>query len=163
MKKSIASIVASFLLVFTFALAACGNGITKRQKQIYQIDAPWDLAAERQYQITLRDVEYSNSYYKAKIYGSLFMENNETSGVYDICEQEVSFKQECGTIWSTKISIAEFGEISLYAHRLGIKFLADKGEVKYDEITITANEYETYLNINLIFYSNQSYLFFSET
>ncbi len=121
------------------------------------------MAAERQYKFVFKDVEYTNSYYKAKIYGSLFMENNEASSVYEIHEQSVSFKQECGNIWSTKILVEELGEINIYAHRLGMNFISSKGEVKYDEITITANEYETYLAINQIFYSNQSYLLFDET
>lgn len=163
MKRVFISIVASLLLVLTFTLAACGNGVTKRREQVYQIDAPWDLAAERQHQIVLKDVEYTNFYYKAKICGSLFMESNKASDVYEIHEQSINFKQKCGSIWSAKISVEGLGEIDIFAHRLGKNFLADKGEIKCDEITITALEYETYLNINFIFYSNQSYLFLSET
>ncbi len=38
MKKVLVSLVASILVVLTLTLVACGNGITRRQEQIYQID-----------------------------------------------------------------------------------------------------------------------------
>lgn len=133
---------------------------TTIEQQTFQIEVSWELAEEHQEQIILKEIEYTNTYYRAKISGNLFYNADNNPNLYNITEQEVEFRQEQGAIWSTTISVEELGVISIYAHRLGEGYIPSDKKCQFDEFIMTTNEYEHYNHINFLFYSNQMYLLF---
>lgn len=164
MKRLFAIVPVAISLLF---LSACseisftpsGEKKTTIDQQTFLIETSWELAAEHQEAITLKEIEYTNAYYHAKMSGELFYNADDNPNSYEIAEQEVEFRQEYGTIWSTTISVEQLGEMTIYAHRLGDGYISDK-EYSFDDFTMTAIEYRSYSYINFFFYSNQTYLLF---
>ncbi len=160
MKKFLRFFVVCLLCLTAFAFSACIDK-TNVDKQVYQVNVPWELAAEHQEQIILKDVEYTNTYYRATISGTLLYLDGDTFSRYEITEQTVDFRQECGDIWFTKISVEKLGEITLFGNRLGDDFVS-KREIQCDDFTLTAMEFRTYREFSFLFYSNMQYLLFSD-
>lgn len=149
----------ALIVLSLWPFSACGEKATSIEQQIFQIDMSWELAAEHQEQITLKEIEYTNSYYRAKISGVLYYNADSNSNSYEISEQKVDFYQEYGQIWSTIVSVEQLGEITIYAHRLGDGYIANK-KCQFDDFIMTVEEYHSYRHINFLFYSNKIYLLF---
>ncbi len=164
MKKVFAVFAACLLCLTLFAFSACEDKTkTNVDAQIYQVDVPWGLAAGHQERITLKDVEYTNTYYRATISGTmLYLKKDASFTRYEIAEQNVEFSQEYGDVWSTKISVEGLGEVTLYGNRLGDGFVS-KSEIQCDNFTMTAMEYRTYREFSFLFYSDMQYLLFQES
>ncbi len=154
--KKIFVVVTACLLCLAFS--ACSDKINI-EKRVYQIDVPWEMAAEHQEQIILKDVEYTNSYYRASISGTLLYENYDDFVRYEINEQKADFRQVWGDVWSAKISVDGLGEITLYGNRLGDGYVSSR-ELQCDRFTLTAMEFRTYKEFSFLFYSDRQYLLF---
>ncbi|MCM1043008.1 MAG: hypothetical protein NC350_02220 [Corallococcus sp.] len=157
MKKFFVIILVVILLL---SLSACAEKKTTIERQTFQNEVHWELAAERQEQIILKEIEYTNTYYRAKISGNLFYNADNNPNLYQIPEQEVEFRQEQGAIWSSIISVEKLGVITIYAHRLGEEYIPSDQECQFDNFVMTTDGYKSYKHINFLFYSNQMYLLF---
>ena len=111
--------------------------------------------------ISLKNITYTSSYYKADISGTLILSKTPEAQTYKIQEQSITFNQVFGHIWQASIVAENLTEpIDIFASRADENPTRSSKEIVCDERTVTALEIQNYSNIKYLFINDVDYLIY---
>lgn len=158
MKKSIIFIALPICFVFAIMVAACKNTTVTSDDCSYLIETAGyeDIHQETMY---LKNITYSNTFYKADISGTVCVPKTQYEQTYTIESQTVTFTQVYGHIWKAGVTIVGLEEpITIYASRAGENYTGGSEQLECEERVISAFEMKKYTHIKYLFFGEINYL-----